>query len=68
MSEQLEKRVRELEETVLDLHTAVKHLNQVLKEAQQVIVKIATSQQQVVDRVKLWPYVAIDKDDGSNIK
>lgn len=66
MSEKLESRVRELEEAVTDLHTAVKHLNQVLKEAQGIIVKIATSQQQVVDRVKTWPYVVIDKDDDSN--
>lgn len=66
MSDKLEARVRELEETVLDLHTTVKHLNQVLKEAQSIIVKIATSQQQVVDRVKTWPYVVIDKNDDSN--
>ena len=60
-------RIQDLEQAVIKLNEQVRQISHVLKDAQSIIIKIATSQQQVMDRVKTWPYVVIDKNDDSTL-
>ena len=46
----LKERVRQLEDAVLVLWA----------DMQKVIVKMATNQQQMAERVSMWPYIKID--------
>lgn len=61
------ERIRQLEDQVEHLYAMVHQIEEVLKDAQKVIVKIATSQQQIVERVSMWPYVPIDKNDSNKL-
>ena len=62
-----DERITDLENAVIGLNDQIQQMHQVLKDAQSVIVKIAQSQHQVIERVKLWPYITIDKNDDKNI-
>lgn len=61
------ERIRQLEDQVEHLYASIRQIEEVLKDAQKVIVKIATSQQQIIERVSMWPYVAIDKNDSNKL-
>lgn len=54
------ERIRQLEESVLDLSASVQHLTRSIQEMQTVIVRIATNQQQLAERVSTWPFVKVD--------
>jgi uncharacterized coiled-coil protein SlyX len=59
------ERIQQLEETAIHLQAEIQQLSQVMREAQRIIVKIATSQQQLIERVSHWPYVKIrEGEDG----
>lgn len=58
----LRERVSHLEEAVLSLSADIQNLNISNKEIQRILVRIATNQQQLAERVKMWPYVRIDSD------
>lgn len=55
------ERIRQLEENIYELSTELANATKLIAEMQRVIVRVATSQQQVVERVKMWPYVRADK-------
>jgi uncharacterized coiled-coil protein SlyX len=59
----LNERMQQLEEHVADQQAVIQNLSDVVRDAQRVIVKIATSQQQIVERVGRWPYVKVREDD-----
>lgn len=54
------ERIRQLEEAVLALSADIQNLNISLKEMQRVIIKMATNQAQLAERVSMWPYVKIE--------
>lgn len=55
------ERIRQLEENIYELSTELANATKLIAEMQRVIVRVATSQQQVVERVKMWPFVRTDK-------
>jgi hypothetical protein len=55
------ERVRQLEEAVLALSADIQSIAASLREAQKIIVKIATNQQQMAERVNMWPYIQVEK-------
>jgi len=55
------ERIRQLEEAVLDLSATIQHLTQGIQDMQKVIVRVATNQQQLAERVSLWPFVQVEK-------
>lgn len=57
----LRERTTQLEEAVLSLSADIQQLALSNKEMQKVLVRIATNQQQLAERVKMWPYVKIDR-------
>lgn len=57
------ERIQQLEEKMIELMSEIQELQLFQKEAQRIIVKIATSQQQVVERISHWPYVKISEND-----
>ena len=57
------ERIQQLEEIVLGLQAETQNLTAVLRDAQRIIVKLATSQQQLIERVSNWPYVKVDRDE-----
>lgn len=56
----LRERVTQLEEAILSLSADLQNINLINKDMQKVLVRIATNQQQLAERVKMWPYVKID--------
>jgi predicted RNase H-like nuclease (RuvC/YqgF family) len=57
------ERIQQLEEIVLSLQAETQNLTAVLRDAQRIIVKLATSQQQLIERVSHWPYIKVDRDE-----
>jgi uncharacterized coiled-coil protein SlyX len=55
------ERIQQLEEHVASLTRDIQNLSAAMRDAQRVIVKIATSQQQIVERVSHWPYVKLNE-------
>jgi hypothetical protein len=65
MTEQVEddirdERVRQLESAVLTLSADIQNISQAVRDVQGMIVKIATNQQQLAERVSMWPYIKLD--------
>lgn len=56
----LRERIAELEEAVLDLSASIQNLSRGMTEMQKVIVRIATNQQQIAERVATWPFVKVE--------
>ena len=57
------ERIQQLEEVVIGLQAETQNLTAVLRDAQRIIVKLATSQQQLIERVSHWPYIKVDRDE-----
>lgn len=55
----LRERVKQLEEAVLALSADIQSINIGMKDMQQIIVKIATNQNQLAERVSMWPYIKV---------
>lgn len=62
--EVLKERIRQLEDVVMNLTADIQDITGTLQEAQQIIVKLVTSQQQVIERVSSWPYVKVPKSES----
>jgi len=58
------ERLRQLEDAVLDLSASIQHLTQGINEMQKVIVRIATHQQHLAERVATWPYIKVESKRG----
>ena len=56
----LKERVRQLEDAVLVLWADMQKMAIGVTDMQKVIVKMATNQQQMAERVSMWPYIKID--------
>lgn len=56
----LRERVSQLEEAILSLSADIQNQNIAFKDMQKIIIRIATNQQQLAERVKMWPYVKIN--------
>lgn len=54
------ERIRQLEEAVLTLSADIQNISQAVRDCQNMIVKIATNQQQLAERVSMWPYVKVE--------
>jgi len=54
------ERIRQLEEAVLTLSADIQNISQAIRDCQSMIVKIATNQQQLAERVSMWPYVKVE--------
>ena len=54
------ERVRQLEEATLVLSNDVRNIAASMREMQDIIVKVATNQQQMAHRVADWPYVKVE--------
>jgi predicted RNase H-like nuclease (RuvC/YqgF family) len=57
------ERIQQLEEVVIGLQAEIQNLTVVMRDAQRIIVKLATSQQQLMERVSHWPYIKVDRDE-----
>jgi predicted nucleic acid-binding Zn-ribbon protein len=57
----LKERLNELEDAVLDLSASIQHMQLQIKDLQQMIIKIATNQQHLAERVSTWPFIKVDK-------
>lgn len=55
----LKERVKQLEEAVLSLSADMQGINIGMKDMQTIIVKIATNQNQLAERVSMWPYIKV---------
>jgi hypothetical protein len=56
----VKERIIQLEDAVLDLSAEIQHQRQLIRDMQQMIIKIATNQQQVAERVATWPFIKVD--------
>ena len=56
----MEERIRQLEEAILTLSADIQNITVAVKDCQSMIIKIATNQQQLAERVSMWPYVKVD--------
>ena len=54
------ERVRQLEEAVLTLSGDLHKISVGIREMQDIIVKVATNQQQMANRIADWPYIKVD--------
>jgi hypothetical protein len=54
------ERVRQIEEAVLSLSADIQNLSNAMREMQRVIVKMATNQNQMAERITTWPYVKVE--------
>jgi hypothetical protein len=54
------ERVRQLEDAVLSLSADIQNLSNAMREMQRFIVKMATNQSQMAERVQMWPYVKVE--------
>jgi hypothetical protein len=55
-----DERIRQLENAVLQLTADIQHISGAVRDCQDIIVKIATNQQQVAERVSMWPFIKVD--------
>lgn len=56
----VKERVTQIEDAVLNLSAEIQHLQMQVKDIQSMIIKIATNQQQLAERVSMWPFVKVD--------
>jgi len=56
----VKERITQLEDAVLDLSAEIQHQRQLMRDMQQMIIKIATNQQQLAERVSTWPFIKVD--------
>jgi predicted nucleic acid-binding Zn-ribbon protein len=57
----LKERLAELEDAVLNLSADIQHMQLQIRDMQQMIIKIATNQQHLAERVSTWPFIKVDK-------
>jgi hypothetical protein len=57
------ERIRQLEDQVLNAQADIQNILILIKDMQKVIVKIATNQQQLNERVSMWPYIKVSESD-----
>lgn len=55
----LKERLKQLEEAVLSLSADIQSINIGMKDMQTIIIKIATNQNQLAERVSMWPYIKV---------
>jgi len=55
----LQERIKQLEEAVLSLSADIQSINIGMKDMQTIIIKIATNQNQLAERVSMWPYIKV---------
>lgn len=56
----MKERLSQLEDAALSLSADIQHLHMQMQDVQNMIVKIATNQQQIAERVSMWPYVKVE--------
>lgn len=56
----LKERVKQVEDAVLDIGADLQHIHMQIADIQKMIIKIATNQQQMAERVAMWPYIKVD--------
>jgi predicted nucleic acid-binding Zn-ribbon protein len=56
----VKERVTQIEDAVLNLSAEIQHLQMQIKDIQSMIIKIATNQQQLAERVSMWPFIKVD--------
>jgi DNA-binding protein H-NS len=56
----VKERITQLEDAVLDLSAEIQHQRQLMRDMQNMIIKIATNQQQLAERVATWPFIKVD--------
>ena len=56
----VKERITQLEDAVLDLSAEIQHQRQLVRDMQQMIIKKATNQQQLAERVSTWPFIKVD--------
>jgi len=56
----VKERVTQIEDAVLNLSAEIQHLQMQIKDIQGMIIKIATNQQQLAERVSMWPFIKVD--------
>lgn len=56
----MKERLIQLEDAVLNLSADIQHMHLQIKDIQQMIIKIATNQQQLAERVSMWPFIKVD--------
>jgi hypothetical protein len=56
----VKERITELEDAVLNISADLQHVHMQIKDIQQMIIKIATNQQQLAERVATWPFIKVD--------
>ena len=54
------ERVRQLEDAVLSLSADIQNISDATREMQRFIVKMATNQSQMAERISTWPYIKVD--------
>jgi hypothetical protein len=59
-NEILRERIAQLEEAVMSLSADIQNLSSSMKDMQRFIVKMATNQSQLAERVSMWPYVKLE--------
>lgn len=55
----VKERIKQIEEAILSLSADIQSINISMKDMQQIIVKIATNQNQLAERVSMWPYIKV---------
>ena len=56
----VKERVTQVEDAVLNLSAEIQHMQMQIKDIQSMIIKIATNQQQLAERVSMWPFIKVD--------
>lgn len=56
----VKERVTQIEDAVLNLSAEIQHMQMQIKDIQSMIIKIATNQQQLAERVSMWPFIKVD--------
>lgn len=56
----LKERTEQLEEAVLSLCADIQKMNREFVDYKKILVRIATNQQQLAERVATWPYVKVE--------
>ena len=54
------ERVRQLEDAVLSLSADIQNISDATREMQRFIVKMATNQSQMAERIATWPYIKVE--------
>ena len=54
------ERIRRLEEATITLSSDMTNMANSIREMQQIIVKVATNQQQMATRIADWPFIKVE--------